>query len=820
MIGKTISHYKILEKLGEGGMGIVYKAQDLKLDRFVALKFLPPHLTTSDEEKQRFIHEAKAASSLDHNNICAIYEIDETDDEQLFISMAYYEGETLNEKVKQKLLPLEEAIDIAIQIAQGIAKAHEKEIVHRDVKPTNIMLTKEGVVKVLDFGLAKLATQTKLTKDGTTLGTIAYMSPEQARGSEVDHRTDIWSLGVILYEMLSGQLPFKGDYDQAVVYAIVNDEIEPITGIRSGLPMELERIITKCLQKSPAHRYQHLDELVVDLRNLKKEPESISAPLKEKSTLKRSRALIISLAILSIFILIVVGYFIIDQQDKSEIADIGTSKWENSIAVLPFTDLSPEKNQEYFCDGMTEQIITNLSKIKRLKVIARTSVMTYKNTDKLIPQIGKELNVEHVLEGSIRKFGDQIRVTAQLINTKDGSHLWADEFDRKLENIFDVQDDVSQAIASNLLSKLSIQEMTEIKTDRPNNVENYDQYIQARGFHSKFLETQNPDYLQDAILLLKGILKLEPDYLLANVELADVYNSYWYMVAKTDEEKSRYMQLQKKYIDIAYNLNPKSSEVIYVKMHISYAEQGIRYYDEIRLKELMEYIKINPNSAYPYFYVGIWLREYDLVHQSLLYLNKAVELNPLFTWNLSNRGWAYFLIGEYEKAESDYRKALEIEPHNYYNLGRLIHYLISFKQIEEAEILISQWQDKKPNDNNLKQLHAWLYAVRGDKENALSSFNKIVFEKKYDASFTLAILYLLLNDQEKAIELIIEGEKDYSSNTIGYELPIGIGRSKYFQYLNFPYYKILHNDPRFQEIMAKHKKIYEENMRKYGDIDM
>ena len=274
MINKNISHYKIIEKIGSGGMGVVYKAQDLKLDRFVALKFLPPHLISSNDEKQRFIHEAKAASSLDHNNICNIYEIDETDDGQLFISMAYYEGETLDKTIKEKPLPVEEAIDIAVQIAQGLAKAHEKEIVHRDIKPANIMLTADGVVKILDFGLAKLSTQTKLTKDGTMLGTIAYMSPEQARGDEVDHKTDIWSLGVIIYEMLTGQLPFKGDYDQAVIYGIANEQPEPITGLRTGVPLELERIINRCISKDPQDRYQHADDLLSELNRLKKDSES------------------------------------------------------------------------------------------------------------------------------------------------------------------------------------------------------------------------------------------------------------------------------------------------------------------------------------------------------------------------------------------------------------------------------------------------------------------------------------------------------------------------------------------------------------------
>ncbi len=221
MIGKSISHYKILEKIGGGGMGVVYKAQDLKLDRFVALKFLPPHLTSSNDEKQRFIHEAKAASALQHSNIYTIHEIDETEDGQIFICMDYYEGETLDKRIKEKPLPIEEATDIAIQIAQGLAKAHEKEIVHRDIKRANIMLTADGVIKILDFGLAKLSKQTKLTKEGTTLGTIAYMSPEQTRGDAVDARSDIWSLGIILYEMITGQLPFKGDYDQAVMYGII-----------------------------------------------------------------------------------------------------------------------------------------------------------------------------------------------------------------------------------------------------------------------------------------------------------------------------------------------------------------------------------------------------------------------------------------------------------------------------------------------------------------------------------------------------------------------------------------------------------------------
>ena len=275
MIDKTISHYKIFEKLGGGGMGVVYKAQDLKLDRNVALKFLPPHLSQDEENKKRFSHEAKAASALDHPNICTIYEIGETEPApgepggQMFIAMAYYGGESLKEKIQGGPLPIADAIDIAIQIVQGLAKAHSTEIIHRDIKPGNILITTDGQIKIVDFGLAKLVGRTQLTKEGTTLGTVAYMSPEQVQGVEVGYRTDIWSLGVVLYEMLTGLTPFQGDNDQVVFYTIVNEEQAPITGLRTGVPMELERVVNKAMAKNPDKRYQHVDEIAVDLKAVK-----------------------------------------------------------------------------------------------------------------------------------------------------------------------------------------------------------------------------------------------------------------------------------------------------------------------------------------------------------------------------------------------------------------------------------------------------------------------------------------------------------------------------------------------------------------------
>jgi len=451
MIGKTISHYRILETLGEGGMGIVYKAEDMKLKRLVALKFLPLSIIAREKEKTRFVHEAQATAALDHPNICTIYEIDEADG-QLFIAMAYIEGQNLKEKIEAGPLKLDEALGIAMQVAEGLQAAHEKQIIHRDIKPANIIITPKGQAKIMDFGLAKLAGRTVITKEGTTLGTVAYMSPEQARGEEVDQCTDIWSFGVVLYEIITGQHPFKGMYDQAVMYSIINEEPEPITGLRTGVPMELERIANKALAKKINLRYQNVEDLLVDLRalQLRPKPSAVSAssrravsqpPIKAKAPERKQPWLYAGVAAFVILLVAAALFFWPKTQSKKKFT---------SIAVLPFTDMSPQKDQEYFCDGMTEEILTKLSKLRELKVIARTSVMRYKATDKSIKEIGAELNVATVLEGSIRKEDNNIRVTTQLIKVDDESHLWAHSYDKKLASVFALQDEVSQAIAEAL----------------------------------------------------------------------------------------------------------------------------------------------------------------------------------------------------------------------------------------------------------------------------------------------------------------------------------------------------------------------------------
>jgi non-specific serine/threonine protein kinase len=363
--GAVISHYRIIENIGAGGMAVVYKAEDTRLMRPVALKLLAPALIRDEEAKERFVREARAASALDHPNICTVHEIDETEGGQMFISMSYYEGGTLKDTIREKPLASSKAIEIAVQVARGLAEAHEKGVIHRDIKPANIMMTAKGQVKIMDFGLAKLSGGEGITEIGIPMGTVAYMSPEQARGRDIDHRTDIWSLGVVLYEMISGQLPFKGENAHAIIYSILNEEPVPVTSIRPGIGSPLERTINKALTKDPDSRYQAAGDLLADLMEIGRELET--SELKEYVPSAVAKA---------------------------------------SIAVLPFVDMSPEKDQEYFCDGMAEELISALTKIEELKVASRTSAFQFKGGEQGINEIGEKTLVGKIRSRHSRRFRD------------------------------------------------------------------------------------------------------------------------------------------------------------------------------------------------------------------------------------------------------------------------------------------------------------------------------------------------------------------------------------------------------------------------------
>ncbi|MCZ6776598.1 MAG: protein kinase, partial [Ignavibacteria bacterium] len=478
MVGRTISHYKILEKLGEGGMGTVYKAQDLKLDRSVALKFLPSYLSQAEEEKKRFVHEAKAASALDHPNICTIHEIDQTEDGQMFIAMACYEGKTVKEKIEHGPPPLDQAIDITIQVAQGLAKAHSQGIIHRDLKPANIMVTNDGMVKILDFGLAKLAGQTKLTKTGATLGTAAYMSPEQVKGVSADHRIDIWAFGVVLYEMVTGKQPFAGDYEQAVMYSIIHEEVEPMTTLRNEVPPELEQLVQKAMNKDANERHENMDELLAELELVK---HSFVAEDVRSSTRKE--------------------------------------KPLPSIAVLPFVNMSAHSENEYFSDGLAEELINALTKIKGLQIVARTSAFSFRGKEIDIREIGRKLNVRTVLEGSVRKAGNRLRITVQLVKVADGYQLWSERYDKEMDDVFAIQDEISLAIVERLKVELLSEEKATLAKRYTENPEAYSLYLKGRYYWNK----RTAEGFRKAIENFRTAIAEDPTYASAYAGLADSY---------------------------------------------------------------------------------------------------------------------------------------------------------------------------------------------------------------------------------------------------------------------------------------------------------
>ncbi len=748
MIGKTISHYKILEKLGEGGMGVVYKAEDTKLKRTVALKFLSPRALGSEEEKNRFINEARAAAALDHPNICTIHEIDEADG-QTFISMAYIEGQSLKEKIEAGPLTVNESLQIGIQIAKGLQEAHERGIVHRDIKSGNVMLTPRGQAKIMDFGLAKMGKGELKTKEETTLGTVAYMSPEQAQGEEVDHRSDIWSMGVVLYEMIAGRRPFRGDYEQAVIYSILNEEPLPITGLRTGVPVELERIIGKTLAKNPDQRYQHADELIVDLRALLTE-STTEGSVSTRTVFrvppkKRPKSLLVTGIIVVVAAIIVGSYFLIYWAKTSirpGLEMVGASVWKNSIAVLPFRDLSPQQDQEYFCDGMTEAIIGKLTGLQDLKVISMTSAMRYKSPDRDMKKIGQELGVSTVLEGSIQKEDNRIRVNAQLINVADDAHVWSNTYDHELESVFAIQDSISEAIVDAMRIRLLGDDRAELIKRHTDNLEAYNAYVQGRFLWNKRVE----EHLMKAIEYFEKAIELDPHYALAYAGLADAYSVLPSNIGYPAEEA---FPKAKEAAERAVQLDDKLAEA-HASMGLALANEGDLDQAE---KEYKKAIELNPGYAYAHYWYSLLLSNMGRQEESLKELETAYELNPLSVVILTNLAAKKAASDDTLRAEELFNRAIEVEPGRAATYSVYATYLGQIGKVEEAEELIKRALEIEPNRASTYITYGEGLSEMGRIEEAIELYNQALrIDSTYNRAYNeLAYAYNKLGNFEKAL---------------------------------------------------------------------
>ncbi len=664
MIGNTILHYKILGKLGEGGMGVVYLAEDTKLKRQVAIKFLPSQITMNSDERKRFEIEAQAAAALNHPNIATIYAFEHTD-ENVFIVMEYIEGQELKQIVGATgsvVLNLDTITDYTIQIASALQTAHEKGIVHRDIKSSNIMITDKGQVKIMDFGLAKVRGGAELTKELSTLGTAAYMSPEQTGGEDVDNRSDIWSFGVVLYEMICGQLPFKGDYDQAIIYSILNETPDPLASLRTDVPMAFEKIVNKCLMKQSTDRYQHVDDLIFDLIQLKETSASKTSKIKPETfaTKKKSRLFISSL-IVSILVCIAILYFVFFKTAE----EVSSFPERKMLVVLPFKNLgSPE--DEYFADGMTEEITSRLSEIKQLGVIGRTSADLYKNTEKSIDQIGDELGVDYLLEGSVRwekipEKESRIRVTPQLIKVSDGTHLWTKRYDAILESVFDLQSDIAEKVAKALDITLLGAEQKSISQKPTDNLVAYDYYL--RGNYYQYQKGITEENYRVAEKMFLKTVELDSNFVLPYLRLAQINIRYFWF--HFDRNKSR-LSRAKYYIDKAIKINPDIPE-IYVTLGQYYYHGFLDY--EQALFELEKGLKIYPDNGEMLEWIGLIKRRQGKFEEAISYLLRPIELNPLSRLSI-DIGETYLLLKKYEDAEKILDKVISRIP----EWGRPYHY--------------------------------------------------------------------------------------------------------------------------------------------------
>jgi TolB-like protein/tetratricopeptide (TPR) repeat protein len=770
--------YRIVDEIGRGGMGIVYKAEDIMLQRIVALKFLPAQWTADPEARERFVHEARAASALDHSNICNIHEIGEAEDQRMYIAMAFYEGKSLREKIKQGPLKQEEALGIAIQAATGMANAHQKGIVHRDIKPANMLITSDGVVKVLDFGLAKLAGQVKLTREGTTVGTVAYMSPEQAKGEAVDQRTDIWSLGVVLYEMLSGVLPFKGDYEQTLIHSILQQEPERLGRLRKDLPSGLENIVFKLLSKNPADRYQSMDELLEDLRSV---AEGLQ-PVRAASMIFRGRILGLKKvhaypAIAGILVLAIVAWLLIFPKRGPAF---------DSIAVLPLQNLTGDPEQDYFSDGIHEALITDLGRLVRLgglkRVIARSSVMSFKGTKKPLHEIAQELKVEALITGAVLRSGNRVRVTAQLINPVTDAQIWARSFEHDLSDVLSLQNEIVSEVTREVRVKLTPQEETRLASAGKIDPQAYEAYLKGR-FH--LLKITRPD-LDSALQYFELALKTDPNYALAYAGIAMVWSARQQQgLAPASETTPRVAEAAAK----ALELDSTLAEVHYL---LAVTRTWVYWDWEGAETEFRTAIGLNPNYAEARAYYSHLLNILGRPKEAVSQIERALDVDPFSSLFQALHGMDLMYARRYDDAIGLLRKTLQTSPNDPVALSTL-RSALHMKHLDTEALEV--WKQSYAARDDREAVEA---LARGFEEGGYRGALRRVAETlaarsktTYVSPWQIGTLYTRAGMKDEALEWL---EKAY------------IARDQNMPYLGVdPIFDTLHDDPRYQGLLRKMK---------------
>ena len=778
MIGKTISHYKILEKLGGGGMGVVYKAQDTKLERTVALKFLPQHLHLDDEAEKRFISEAKAASSFDHPNICTIYDINKTDDDQLYIAMACYEGETLKKKLESGPLKIQDAIDYSIQIANGLERAHEAGITHRDIKPANIIITNRGEVKILDFGLAKTLNEPVVTKIGSTVGTASYMSPEQAKGEEVDQRTDIWALGIIVYEMITGKTPFRGDYEQAIIYSILNEEPQNSENIDE----RIWKVISKSISKDPSTRYQSINELCSDLNELKPEIKTVNVSTNSEINIEgvsgNKRKLFVAAVGIVMVVVLAAVYFLWINSPSSELS----STEKKMIVVIPFANIGNELEQEYFADGMTDEMITILGNAnpERLGVIGRTSAMHYKERDVTIENIGQELGVGYILEGSVRRQGEQVRIAVNLIQVEDKTQLWSRTFDGTMNEIFVLQNDVANQIAEALAVELLQGSYLNNRTHTPD-PQAYEEYLTGRFYAHK----GTVEGWRKAINYYEEAVRIDPEFALAYAALSHAYSAWatW----NTISPKIAYDKA-KTAVDEAFRLNPNladaHSALAFIAMFFEWNWQKAE--EQFRIA-----LELNPSDGETYHFYGHYLLFMNHEDESIEAFKNALRFDPLSPLHRNCMGNTYLQMEEFKLSENSITKAIELSPElqvGYYVLG-----LLRERQNRMKEAIVAWERAVQYSDSLPTYLGAlgYGYGKSGQTEKAKEILKVLELKSRvgYVAPMDIAKVYAGLGDNDRAFEILEETFSNREPWIFGLKVAPG--------------FDTIRDDPRFTDLLRR-----------------